>query len=204
VLPVTGTTLLSFLAIAAVVLLTPGPSLLLIASTSLALGRRQGLVAVAGTAAGLSLTLVLMVFGLGTVATRSGSWFGLLRWAGVAWLALLGLRYLWTASAANVAHPTGAGGFWAAAAVSTLNPSTTPFLLALLPQFVDTGRPALPQLAVLGLAFLVLAALIDTACALTAAALSARTSGGRTLWQRRLTGILLLVAAAMLALAGVG
>lgn len=203
-LPVTGTTLLSFVAIAAVVLLTPGPSLLLITSTSLALGRRQGFVAVLGTAAGLSLPLALVVFGLGTVATRFGSWFALLRWAGVAWLAFLGLRYLWTASAPAVARPAAAGGFWAAAAVSALNPSTTPFLLALLPQFVDTARPPLPQLAMLGLAFLVLAALVDSACALAAAALSARTSGARTLWQRRLTGILLLAAAALLALAGGG
>lgn len=203
-LPVTGTTLLSFLAIAAVVLLTPGPSLLLITSTSLALGRRQGFVEVLGTAAGLSLPLALVVFGLGTLATGFGSWFVLLRWAGVAWLGFLGLRYLWTASAPAVAHPAGAGGFWTAAAVSALNPSTTPFLLALLPQFVDTGRPALPQLAMLGLAFLVLAAVVDGACALAAAALSARSDGGRTLWQRRLTGILLLGAAALLALAGAG
>jgi threonine/homoserine/homoserine lactone efflux protein len=201
---VTGTTLLSFLGIAAVVLLTPGPSLLLITSTSLALGRRQGFLAVAGSSAGLLVTVGLVVFGLGTVATRFGGWFGLLRWAGVAWLAFLGLRYLWTAPATAVARPAGVGSFWTAAAVSALNPSTTPFLLALMPQFVDTGRPPLPQLATLGLAFLVLAALIDSACALAAAALSARASGGRTLRQRRLTGILLLTAAALLALAGAG
>lgn len=203
-LPVTGTTLLSFGAIAAVVLLTPGPSLLLITSTSLALGRRQGFVVVAGTAVGLSVAVALVAFGLGTVATRFGDWFGLLRWAGVAWLAFLGLRYLWTEPAAGVAHPPGAGGFWTAAAVSALNPATTPFLLALMPQFVDTGRPAVPQLAMLGLAFLLLAALIDSVCALAAAALSARISPDGSPWQRRLTGSLLLAAAALLAMAGAG
>jgi threonine/homoserine/homoserine lactone efflux protein len=203
VLPVTGTTLLSFLAIAALVLLTPGPSLLLITSTSLALGRRQGLLAVAGTSAGLLVTVGLVVFGLGAVAARFGNWFGPLRWLGVAWLAFLGFRYLWPASARPSPAPAG-GGFWTAAAVSALNPSTTPFLLALMPQFVATDRPALPQLATLGLAFLLLAALVDGACALAAAALSARVSDGRALRQRRLTGCLLLAAAAMLAVAGAG
>lgn len=202
-LPVTGTTLLPFLAIAALVLLTPGPSLLLITSTSLALGRRQGLLAVAGTSAGLLVTVGLVVFGLGAAAARFGNWFGPLRWLGVAWLGFLGFRYLWPASACQSATPAGAG-FWTAAAVSALNPSTTPFLLALMPQFVATDRPALPQLATLGLAFLLLAALIDGTCALAAGALSARVSGGRALRQRRLTGCLLLAAAAMLAVAGAG
>lgn len=203
-LPVTGTTLLSFVAIAAVVLATPGPSLLLITSTSLALGRRQGLVVVAGTAAGLLVTVGVVVFGLDAVATRFASWFGLLRWFGVAWLAFLGLRYLWPASATAAARPTGTGGFWTAAAVSALNPSTTPFLLALMPQFVDTGSPALPQLATLGLAFLLMAALIDSAFALAASAMARRGPGRRAPWQRWVTGILLLASAALLALAGVG
>lgn len=200
-LPVTSTTLLSFVAIAAVVLATPGPSLLLITSTSLALGRRAGLVAVAGTAAGLGATVVLVVFGLGAVATRLGHWFGPLRWLGVAWLAFLGCRYLLPVAAIPAARTEGTGGFWTAAAVSALNPSTTPFLLALMPQFVATGLPALPQLATLGLAFLALAALIDTACALAASAVTVHGAGARTRGQRRLTGILLLVAAVLLAVA---
>jgi threonine/homoserine/homoserine lactone efflux protein len=204
VLPVTGTTLVPFVAIAALVLLTPGPSLLLIISTSLSRGRRQGLLAVAGTSAGLLATVGLVVFGLGAIAARFGNWFGLLRWLGVAWLALLGLRYLWPAAGRPSAGAGGGGSFWTAAAVSALNPSTTPFLLALMPQFVATDRPALPQLATLGLAFLLLAALIDTACALAAAALAARVSAGRVLRQRRLTGCLLLAAAAMLAVADAG
>lgn len=203
-LPVTGETLLSFTVIAVAVLATPGPSLLLIAGTSLAAGRRRGLLAVAGTATGLLVTVTLVVGGLGALATRFSGWFEPLRWLGVGWLAVLGARYLRTALPPATGQ-TAPGGFWTATAVSALNPSTTPFLVALLPQFVATDRPPLPQLATLGGAFLTLAVLIDCSVALVGSALSHRGPlPGAARWQRRLTGGLLLVAAMLLALAAWG
>ena len=196
-LPVTTDALLPFLAVALAVLVTPGPSLFLIASASLGRGWRAGLVAVAGTELGIALVTGAVVAGLGTVLARFGGVLGVLRWLGVAWLAVAGLRAL-LGPAPPTTGPTGTG-FWAALLVAVLNPSTTPFLLATLPQFIDPARPPLPQLATLGIAFLALATGIDCACAATAARLAPAWTGSGV--RRRATGLLLIGAALLLALA---
>jgi len=200
--PVETSALLTFVAIAALVLVTPGPSLLLIASASFEGGRRAGLVAVAGTALGLALVVAIVVFGLGAIAPRLAAWTGWLRWLGVAGLVVQGLRELRPRVRAGIGPPV-VPGFWTAFGISALNPSTTPFLVALLPQFLVAGRPAVPQLVVLGGTFLALAAGIDTLCARAAARLGSTWAGrGRVTLRRRISGGLLLAAAALLAVAG--
>lgn len=206
--PVTGLAvapeaLLAFLALAVVVLATPGPSLLLIAATSLARGRRAGLLAVLGTEAGLAVVLAAIAAGLGAILDRVAGGLEVVRWAGIAWLVGAGVRALTSAGRRPVDAASGAG-FWLAFGVSALNPATTPFLLALLPQFVAPGRPAGPQLATFGVAFLVLATAIDLAVALLAAQLRAVAAAGPSPLGRRLTGLLLLGAGLLLALARTG
>lgn len=61
-----------------------------------------------------------------------------------------------------------------------LNPKTAVFFAAFLPQFMDPGRPAIPQGIVLGTLFAAIAASTDTAYALAASAVApALARGGR-------------------------
>lgn len=202
-LPVAPEALLAFLALAVVVLATPGPSLLLITATSLAHGRRAGLLTVLGTEAGLALVVAAVAAGLGAVLDRMAGALGVVRWAGIAWLAWAGARAL-AGAGGDPARAAPAAGFWAALAVSALNPATTPFLLALLPQFVAPGQPAGPQLATFGLAFLLAATAIDLAVALLAARLAGRAPALPSGRVQRLGGLLLLAAALLLVLARQG
>lgn len=196
-------TYLTFLGISFLLIAVPGPSVLLIVSNSLAHGIRHGLVTVAGTSAGMLVPLAITTIGLGALASLAGGWLELWRWGGVLYLGLAGLRDLLTASRAQPPAPARhAGAFWQGFLVSLANPATTPFFLAFLPQFVQPGRPALPQLALLSLSFLVLALVLDTLYALLAARVGrglATPSSAR--WRQRLSGVLLAGAALGLALA---
>ena len=54
---------LAFLTASALVLLIPGPNVALIVSTSIAYGRRHGLITVAGTSSAMVLQLALTIAG---------------------------------------------------------------------------------------------------------------------------------------------
>src|SRR6266550_6739835 len=97
---------LAFLAVSALLLMIPGPNVALIVSTSIAHGRRRGLVTVAGTSSAMILQLGLAIAGLTAMLTMSAALFAWLRWLGVLYLCYLALRAWWAPSIeANASTP---------------------------------------------------------------------------------------------------
>ena len=84
--------LLAFTAATALLMLIPGPNFALIVANSLAHGPRYGLLTVAGTVTGVLPQLLLVSLGLTGVTDLLGHGFEWLRWAGAAYLVLLGIR----------------------------------------------------------------------------------------------------------------
>ena len=194
---------LAFLAASAVVLLIPGPNVALIVSTSIAYGRRHGLVTVAGTSSAMVLQLALTIAGLTAVLTMSANLFAWLRWAGVFYLCYLAVR-AWTAPPASSDAPPVAKSLIAiylrGLLISLTNPKTLLFFGAFLPQFVSSLAPLLPQLLLLAASFLMLAILFDSTWAVLAGRLgSALAAKGRL--GHWVEGALLLGAGLGLALA---
>lgn len=116
---------------------------------------------------------LLLAFGLASlVLAVSATAFAVLKWAGVAYLIYLGLTALRAPPGGLPAAPAQApawrrvlrDGFWAA----LLNPKTTLFFAAFLPQFIDPAAPALAQSLALGGAFVAIAACTDTVYVLLA------------------------------------
>ncbi|MFC7608510.1 LysE family translocator [Teichococcus aestuarii] len=167
-------TWIAFLATASVMLLIPGPTILLVIGQSLGGGRRAALPLVAGVAAGDLVAMSLSLAGLGALLATSAALFTLLKWAGAAYLVYLGVR-LWRAPV----EPGAAAPLSARAArrqaflVTALNPKSIAFFVAFVPQFLDPARPFLPQAAILVASFVSLAA----ANALLYALLAGRLSG---------------------------
>lgn len=199
---------IAFVAAAAVLILVPGPTVMLVTSTSLRCGVRAGLVAVAGSTSAAALQLSVVVAGLASVVTWLGNYFEWLRWAGVAYLVFLGSRALLRQPSGNeaVAYETPASSnvardFSRGFIVTLTNPKTLLFLGAFLPQFVDSEAAPLPQLLVLAVSFLFIAGLLDSAWALAAARVgdSLRSHRARRLVDY-VSGSLLLCAGAALAL----
>jgi threonine/homoserine/homoserine lactone efflux protein len=165
---------LAFVAAAFVMLIIPGPTILLVIGQSLGGGARNALPLVAGVALGDLTAMTLSLAGMGALLAASATAFTAVKWAGAAYLVWLGVK-LWRAPVTAEAAPPLAGGraLRQAWIVTALNPKGIVFFVAFVPQFVDTARPFLPQAAILVATFVTMAA----ANAAIYAALAARLSG---------------------------
>ena len=144
-----------FLSAVVALLLTPGPDMLLITSSSLAYGRKVGLSASLGNCtSGIILTL-LAAFGISTLLTTHPLAMQAMQLAGVAYLFWLGwgnLRHQAGDSEAQADNGM-AGELYKRAVISNLlNPKALLFFMLFLPQFVSTdiGASQLEQMLALG------------------------------------------------------
>ena len=153
---------LAFAAASTVLLLIPGPTVLLVISYALSHGRRAGLATVAGVALGDFTAMTASMLGVGALLAASATLFTALKWVGAAYLVWLGVK-LWRApvgAAALEAAPQAPPGriFAHAWLVTALNPKSIVFFVAFLPQFLAVDAPLAPQLAIFEATVLVLAA----------------------------------------------
>ena len=167
----------AFTAASAVLLIIPGPTVLLVVSYALGQGWRTGLPMAVGVALGDFTAMTLSMLGLGALLAASATLFTILKWVGAAYLVYLGIN-LWRAGGALRATPrTDAvsalrmlGHAWL---VTALNPKSITFFVAFLPTFLDPHADFLTQMAVFETTFLVLA----FANAFTYALVAARARG---------------------------
>lgn len=167
----------AFLLVSLALALTPGPGVIYIITRSMVQGRRCGLASVAGVALGNLGNAVAASVGLAALFAVSSAAFAVVKYAGALYLIYLGLRLL-------LAEPGGSGAAAAPAVshgrvfrdglvVALLNPKTTVFFAAFLPQFLDPGAPPMLQSIALGAMFVAVAAVTDSAYALAAGAAAA-------------------------------
>jgi threonine/homoserine/homoserine lactone efflux protein len=169
---VTIETWLAFTAATAVLLVMPGPTILLVASYALGRGMRAALPMAVGVALGDFTAMTLSMLGLGALLATSALLFTALKWLGAAYLIWLGIR-LWRAGDALHAMPTDEaaapsrmlGHAWI---VTALNPKSITFFVAFLPQFIDPHGDFWSQMLVFEATFVTLAFLNAAAYAVVA------------------------------------
>lgn len=157
-----------FLAITVILILTPGPVVTLVISTSATKGVRAGLITVAGTSSGNAILLLAIALGLNWVLSHAVYLFELLRWAGAAYLVWLGIQAWRHAGQVQSVSPGHHVHFFRGFLVALSNPKTIVFFTAFLPQFVDPALPAAPQLAVMCVVSVLMAVLSDSCWAIAA------------------------------------
>ena len=159
-----------FVPAALVLLAIPGPAVLYIVATSVEGGRRNGLLSVAGVHLGSLVHVAAACAGLSALIVSSAIAFSTVKYAGAAYLILVGIRkWLERDEPAELpARPPRSGRrvFTQGVVVNVLNPKTALFFLAFLPQFVDRDRTVWTQIAVLGLCWIALGLLSDGSYAL--------------------------------------
>lgn len=134
----------------AVISAVPGPSVLMVVGQSLARGRRAALACIVGDLAGGVVVMVTSYLGLGLILSVSGSAFHALNWAGVAYMAWLGIAQIRAAGQAGTPDASPArGSLRAGFLTGVLNPKAIMFYMAFLAQFMDPGAPQLPQFLIL-------------------------------------------------------
>ena len=174
-------TWLAFSAASVVLLLIPGPTILLVISYALGQGWRVALPMAAGVALGDFTAMTLSMLGIGALLLASATVFTVLKWCGAAYLIWLGIKLFRAGGTLEARANTEATSRLKMLAhawlITALNPKSITFFVAFLPQFLDTKAPLFPQMAVFESTFLVLAFLNAFGYALVA-------SRARTLFRK--------------------
>jgi threonine/homoserine/homoserine lactone efflux protein len=153
-------TWLAFAGASAVLVLIPGPTVLLVVSYALGHGWRAALPTAIGVALGDVTAMTLSMLGLGVLLATSATLFTVLKWVGACYLVWLGIR-LWRSGSGLHAEPhsgaasaaTMLGHAWL---VTALNPKGITFFVAFLPQFIDLNNNVVTQMIIFGTTFVVL------------------------------------------------
>lgn len=136
-----------------VISLTPGAGAINTMTNSLSVGWRRAIWGIIGLQSAIVLHIAVVATGVGLLVAKSPILFGIIRYAGAAYLVYLGIRLILAKTDAAdspdevLSHTQESAwsmvrrGFW----VNLLNPKAIVFFLAFIPQFVRLDQPALPQ-----------------------------------------------------------
>ncbi len=147
-------TWLLFLATSIGMSLSPGPNGLLALTHGALHGSRKTMFTIAGGLLGFTVIMALCMFGIGALIKTSAVWLTVLKWAGGAYLAWLGIK-LWRSPpvAVQTRGSNAAATEWSLFRQGLLSAATNPkgllFFSALLPQFIDPQRSLFVQFAVM-------------------------------------------------------
>jgi len=171
-LPFSTATFLSFTLASLLIELTPGPNMTYLALVSASDGRRAGFATVAGIAVGLAFIGGIAALGVAELIQASSLLYEGLRWAGILFLLYLAWEG-WTAGTDVVPSDSDPGGkyFLRGLVTNLLNPKAAIFYVAVLPTFVEAGRPILAQTVVLTLIYVAVATAIHALIVILAGAL---------------------------------
>ncbi|MCP4329781.1 MAG: LysE family translocator [Alphaproteobacteria bacterium] len=153
---------LAFFAAAAIVIVAPGPSTLLVVAHGLSFGRRPTMATILGVISADSTHVVVAAFGLTALLAISAQVFTVMKWVGVAYLIYLGIRY-WRAGPIDLGGgaQNGQGStrkrFLQGYLVTLTNPKPILFYVAFFPQFLDPAAAQGPQFAIMGATFVAIA-----------------------------------------------
>ncbi|UVK41477.1 LysE family translocator [Mesorhizobium sp. AR10] len=196
-LPFPTATFLSFTFASLLIELTPGPSMTYLALVSASDGRRAGFATVAGIALGLAVIGGVAALGVAELIQASSLLYEGLRWAGVLFLLYLAWEG-WTAGTDVVSNSGNPGDkyFWRGFVTNLLNPKAAIFYVAVLPTFVEAGRPILAQTVLLTVTYVAVATAVHGMIVALAGTLEPFLNDPRRerISRRLLSGLLALVA----------
>ena len=156
------TDLAGFVALAIVVIVTPGPDTALTIRNTLVGGRPAGVATAVGVALGQATWSVATSVGIAALLVAAEPAFAALKLAGAAYLIYLGAQSLWSAFRGRPAQRTVDGSMVHVRATTALrqgvlsnltNPKMAVFFPSLLPQFVAADAPPFLALLALGILF---------------------------------------------------
>ena len=162
-----------FVLAATLILIIPGPTILLVISQAVTHGRKSVVPLVIGVLLGDFLAMTLSLLGLGALMTTSAALFTIFKWIGALYLIYLGIK-LWKLNSENSSaqydtkNTSAQSLLRSSFIVTALNPKSIAFFVAFLPQFIDPLKPAFSQLTLLGGTFLILATINATLYAIFA------------------------------------
>ncbi|MDP2118510.1 MAG: LysE family translocator [Hoeflea sp.] len=163
-MPVSPEHFAAFVLASVILLVIPGPTIVMVISQALAHGRKVAFASVMGVGLGDLVATSLSIAGAGALLAASASLFQALKFVGAAYLIWIGYK-MWRAPAIIPALqdadlPTGSGRpaviFRDSFLITALNPKGILFFVAFVPQFIVPALPYAPQAAIYVVTFTVL------------------------------------------------
>jgi threonine/homoserine/homoserine lactone efflux protein len=133
---------LLFFAAALVLAVTPGAGIFYVLARTLAGGRREGVESSLGTFVGGLFHVMAAALGISAILAASAVAFHTVKYAGAAYLVVLGIRMIRSRNEAmpeKTEAPRG-GAFRQGVFTEALNPKTALFFLSFIPQFIAPER----------------------------------------------------------------
>jgi RhtB (resistance to homoserine/threonine) family protein len=200
----------AWLAVSAVLIVTPGPDTALVIRNALRSGARAASLTALGVGVGSLAWAVAAALGVGLVLERSATAFTVLKLAGAAYLIYLGLRSILGDSREGPARPTPSsrpapalgdrGAVGQGILNNLLNPKAGAFFVTILPQFV-TPAEVPSRLVLMMVAYEVMVVGWLVAYGVVVSRARRRLVGSRMQrWMERATGAVLLALGVRLAL----
>lgn len=199
----TLSTYLLYLAAVSLLIVTPGPTILMTMTNAVNHGPGRALVSAGGALAASLCVMALSALGLGAVLAASEAAFTALKVLGAAYLVYLGIRTFRSGDALPARQAPAPGGslFMQGMLVGASNPKALLFFAAFFPQFIDPGAPVLPQFAILSFTFVAGDFLMLVACAFGVGRLAGwLRRAGVVRWINRVCGSLFAVMGGLLLL----
>lgn len=192
-------TWIAFAAATAVLLVIPGPTILLVISYALGQGWRTAFPMAVGVALGDFTAMTLSMLGVGALLATSATIFTALKWVGAAYLIYLGVKLFRAGGALDAKPREDAASPWRmlghAWLVTALNPKGITFFVAFLPQFLDPKADFWTQMLIFEATFVTLAFANAFGYALIASRARSVVSDPRTMGLFNKAGGALLVGA---------
>jgi threonine/homoserine/homoserine lactone efflux protein len=166
--------IVSFLLVALVVIVVPGPSVVFVIGRAMILGTRGALISVWGNALGVGVQIIAVAFGVGAIVYASELLFTLIKIAGSGFLVYLGIQGI--RHRAEFAESLEEGQTMVtrrvlgdSIVVGLTNAKTLVFFIATFPLFVDPSSASpISQMLVLGGLFFVIGVASDMVWAVAA------------------------------------
>lgn len=192
----TLSTYLLYLAAVAVLVLSPGPTMLMCITNAIHRGWAMAICSVLGSVTAVLGVMLLSAMGLGALLAASETAFTVLKIVGAAYLIYLGIK-TWrspamgflTAGKPDAHRATRSGSFIQGLMVGGSNPKALLFFAAFFPQFLNPQAAWARQFAVLASTFVAFELCVLSLCALGAARIAPLlASGSRVRWVNRVCG----------------
>jgi threonine/homoserine/homoserine lactone efflux protein len=189
----TLSTYLLYVAAVALLIVTPGPTMLMCMTNSLNHGPRRAMTSVAGAVTAVLCVMGLSAMGLGALLATSEAAFTVAKVVGAAYLVWLGIKTFRSNTVLKVDDqaegPSRRSFYLQGFLVGASNPKAVLFFAAFFPQFLNPAAPIVPQFAVLALTFMAFEFTVLTLCALGVARLMPLLkSSGPVRWINRICG----------------
>ena len=195
-----------YVAIVLVLMITPGPSQLLMLSNSAAHGFRRSLATAVGDLTANACQMLAAGLGLAAILAATGSALLVVKWLGVAYLIWLGVRMIHGARVSGQDSSTGKArttirSLWLQGFItSASNPKAVVFFAALFPQFIQAQSPFWPQFLTLSATYIIVDGLFLSGYGFGSSWIASRLKGGARAWIERVGGGFMIGAAILLGL----